>query len=52
MSVLDQIILAVGLVVSSLCLGFVYQTFVELRRIDEAAERRSANLPASRAGSS
>lgn len=38
MSPLDQAIL----VVSGLCLAFFYRTFVELRRIDEAAERRSA----------
>lgn len=51
MSGLDQLILAVGLVVSSLCLGFIYRTFVELRRIDEEAERRTESVPASRAGS-
>jgi hypothetical protein len=42
MSGLDQAIFAIGLVVSGLCLAFVYNTFVELRRIDEASERRSA----------
>ena len=42
MSPLNQAIFATGLVVSGLCLAFLYRTFVELRRIDEQAERRSA----------
>jgi hypothetical protein len=50
MSPLNQAIFAAGLVVSGLCLAFLYRTFVELRRIDEEAERRSATRRAPDAG--
>jgi hypothetical protein len=46
MSSLDQAIFVVGLVVSELCLAVFCRTFVDLRRIDEAAERRSAAVRA------
>jgi hypothetical protein len=52
MSALNQAIFAAGLLVSGLCLAFVYRTFVELRRIDAAAERRAAALRAQQAGRS
>lgn len=42
MSPLDQALFAAGLLVSGLCLAFVFRTFVELRRIDAESERRSA----------
>jgi hypothetical protein len=41
MSPLNQGIFVAGLFVSGLCLAFLYRTFVELRRIDERAERFS-----------
>ncbi len=50
MSTLDQLIFAAGIVVSALCLAFFYRTFAELRRIDEAAERRSEAMRASQTG--
>ena len=40
MTPLDQLIFAVGLFVSGLCLSFLYRSFVELRRIDARAEGR------------
>jgi hypothetical protein len=52
MSALNQAIFVAGLLVSGLCLAFVYRTFVELRRIDAAAERRATMLRAQRTGSS
>ena len=42
MTPLDQALLVAGLLVSGLCLAFFFRTFVELRRIDAAAEGRSA----------
>ena len=48
MSPLDQALFAAGLLVSGLCLAFFYRTFVELRRIDAEAERRSAEARAQR----
>jgi hypothetical protein len=50
MSALNQVIFVAGLFVSGLCLAFVYRTFVEMRRIDAAAERRAAALRAQTAG--
>jgi hypothetical protein len=49
MSVLNQAIFVAGLLVSGLCLAFVYRTFVELRRIDAAAERGATALRAQQA---
>jgi hypothetical protein len=49
MSPLNQAIFAAGLFVSGLCLAFLVRTFSELRRIDEDAERRSADATARQA---
>jgi hypothetical protein len=48
MTPLNQAIFAAGLFVSGLCLAFLYRTFVELRGIDEKAERRLEAMEARR----